>query len=287
MEIYSPNSKTDRYVEIVLSGGLGNQLFGWATAYSLSKKMNAKLILNTSQLNERSFEIPNFDIDKYEISTTQYRSYSITNQLAKRLWILSKRQNHYFEKSFNYQKLPTKNCLTMHGYFQSYRYFWNNLGPIQKQLSNLTNLSSDNFLKLKEEYDEKSYIAVHVRRGDYLHANGYHSILEPSYYKKSLDLIRSRVGDLSVIVFSDDLFSAKKVVPTADLFVGVNEIESPVETLLAISRAKAIIGANSTLSLWAAYLSNTENQLKIFPSTWFGNQEIDTSDLMPQSFIRI
>jgi len=56
-------SKED-FLEAKLTGGLGNQLFIFAAAYAIAKRLDCKLILDTSDFNAgniRSLEIAHFE----------------------------------------------------------------------------------------------------------------------------------------------------------------------------------------------------------------------------------
>ena len=47
-------------VVVELQGGLGNQLFGWAAGYVLSRKLECDLFLDCSQLSSRGFQLGQF-----------------------------------------------------------------------------------------------------------------------------------------------------------------------------------------------------------------------------------
>ena len=49
---------------------------------------------------------------------------------------------------------------------------------------------------------------------------------------------------------------------------------------------KNFIIANSSFSWWSAWLSPEKNKTVIAPKKWF-NQNIDTSDLIPDNWVRL
>jgi hypothetical protein len=54
-----------------------------------------------------------------------------------------------------------------------------------------------------------------------------------------------------------------------------------------MSKCKALIGANSTFSLWAGLIMNPKMKTRIFPKSWFTDKMISDKDIVPNLFIRI
>jgi hypothetical protein len=73
---------------------------------------------------------------------------------------------------------------------------------------------------------------------------------------------------------------AKEVLPNCTRYFGPESINDPVTLLRIMSEAKGLIGSNSSLSWWSAYLMD-EEKIKIFPAKWFVNSDLDTTDLIP------
>jgi hypothetical protein len=62
---------------------------------------------------------------------------------------------------------------------------------------------------------------------------------------------------------------------------------SPAENLVLMSICKGLIGANSSLSLWAGLAMDDVDAVRIFPRPWFTTKDLDTRDLLPPSFITL
>lgn len=68
-------------VAVGLRGGLGNQLFGWAAAFSLSRKVNAELVLvshkiqrkDTDILDPRSFELGSAGLKESPVQNLRFQ----------------------------------------------------------------------------------------------------------------------------------------------------------------------------------------------------------------------
>jgi hypothetical protein len=57
--------------------------------------------------------------------------------------------------------------------------------------------------------------------------------------------------------------------------------------MILISKCRNHIIANSSFSWWGAWLSNYEGKLVIAPQRWLNDKSIDTSELVPSSWIKI
>ena len=278
------------YVEIVLNGGLGNQLFGWACATAASKRSGFSLILNDSELRGRICELPKLGIPvvRQKPMNPLPLFYKLPSQvIQKKPLSFFRPRFNYIEESFEFDRrfLDPKPNSTYYGYFQSWKYFNDFSNQIQETLWKSLP-SSDEYDRVRKRIGTPRYIAIHVRRGDYLQNISYHGLTTPEYFNDALEVFgRSREG-LKLICISDSIELAREIVPKCDLYLGPNDLNEPTSILRIFAESSGIIGSNSSLSWWGAYLMN-RNNLKIFPSKWFSAMAINTSDLLPTSWIQL
>ncbi len=155
--------------------------------------------------------------------------------------------------------------VSLKGYFQSYRYFEHCQDVIRDLFT---------FKDTGCNFYGGNFISVHVRRGDY--TPEYYTTLGRGYYDKALSML----PDLPIVVFTDDVEAAEKVVPS------YNVIQSTDDDMALMATAKYAVIANSSYSWWAAYLSNAEKV--ITPLDWFGPlSPYDTKDMSPPKWIQI
>jgi hypothetical protein len=123
------------------------------------------------------------------------------------------------------------------------------------------------------------FIAIHVRGADYLQNTHIYHQLTQKYYSNSLIEIKSRLKDIKVYVFSDDITFAKNLLKDySELeFIDQTGLRAS-EAMTLMSLAKGIVIANSTFSYWAAMM-NTKNQV-VAPKFWYENRLVD-KDLYP------
>jgi hypothetical protein len=128
---------------------------------------------------------------------------------------------------------------------------------------------------------DKDFIGVHIRRGDYTSLSGYHGLASQRYYYLALSKIKSNENKLPIVVFSDDILEAKRIIFDATTYVGPEYGLSPVENLFLMGNAKAFIGSNSSYSWWASYLLKIKGKNSVyFPSPWFAKASLSSSDIL-------
>ena len=259
---------------IMLQGGLGNQLFGWAAAMSLALKNNG-----TAQVSNKLLKFSNYELGKYTHEP----------KIAdKNIMFFLNRFNSFKEKDFRFddrfQQL-TKG-VTLRGYYQSWKYFDHCKDEIRKTFTAISNISIQ-YENLLKQLQSEPYTAIHVRRGDYVGLKSYHGLTTREYFSSARAIVSKQDNTQKVVVFSDDIHSAKEVVDWGDVYIGKNDLENPVETLDLLSRGENIIGSNSSFSWWGSYLRDTESGIRIMPRPWFANPDLNERDLLCPSWITL
>ncbi len=275
---------------IRLFGGLGNQLFQYFAGLDLSIRSESNLIVDCRWI-ESNYAQDKSDIRDFQFlksaETKTIQNFGQPNFILERIKTrIAKEFNAvgYFFKinvpnNTGYFDLKNiKKGMELRGYYQSYKYFDNvsgNSGTTEWSLETESNY----FLSLKNKLNTEMFIALHVRGADYLrNANIYHQLTQ-KYYSDSLKAINSKLKDIKIYVFSDDIAFAKNVLKDCSEleFVDQKGLRAS-EAMTLMSLAKAIVIANSTFSYWAAMM-NTENQV-IAPKFWYTNKLVD-KDLYP------
>jgi hypothetical protein len=66
-----------------------------------------------------------------------------------------------------------------------------------------------------------------------------------------------------------------------------NGAENGFEDLRLMSRCAHHIIANSTFSWWGAWLNPSPDKIVVAPKRWFADESIDSSDLLPESWVKL
>jgi hypothetical protein len=121
------------------------------------------------------------------------------------------------------------------------------------------------------------FASVHVRRGDAVWRKGESDSLPVwqddylSYVKAAMDLIRKKAGQVTFLIFSDDIEWCKQMAcfGTDCEFLESDQFgDNPAIDLLLMSACSHHIVANSTYSWWAAWATANERKICILPRMW-------------------
>lgn len=266
-------------VSVVLRGGLGNQLFGWAAGLSLAERLGTRLVLLGRAIRRKDHHI--LDPRTFELGYFGLAEASgVENFVVSRFSQKPVFRERGFEYDPRFQEISEP--VTLDGYFQSWRYFQAVQHLVKSSLLSRMSLTQQAREAWNDE-SENDWIGVHVRRGDYEKV-GVMALPGPDYYSKAIARAKELTGAGKVCVFSDDILAARHAVPSADLYFGPGEISRAGDVLNLLSRSSALVGANSSLSWWAAFLGGGRQTVKLFPSNWFSDASVDCSDLLPPNW---
>jgi Glycosyl transferase family 11 len=270
-----------RMITHTLYGGLGNQLFQIFTVIALSLKSGHEFYFEykeDSLLKQSSLLTSLLPFCK---STEECRA------LEQYLHVHHIREPeshqydaHCFDKvftSFNHEHL-----FILEGYFQSYLYFQNEFDTIVQMLT-MENDFIHQWSTIFSDIIMSEGVAIHFRLGDYKHLQNTHIILPCNYYRNALQYISGKTTLLRVVYVcqqeDQEIVESYYIPRLSQCFpqctwisiydIGIDKDE---EQLLYMSLMKFLVIANSTFSLWAAYLNNINNDKCIcYPSTWIKN----------------
>jgi hypothetical protein len=225
-----------------------------------------------------------YSIPKKTINPKIWRTYF--NHLPE---IKSATKHYYKEKRHCYDALPEVTDLTIDGYFQSEKY-WHGYKKEIAEAMGFVHAPAD-------------YVAVHIRRGDYLKYPDQFPVMPLDYYKFAMEFMGS-VGDYGYHkfrVYSDDIkwcieaFAPKNKLLNytafnAPLHIEFSENKDPLTDMKDMYNAEAFIIGNSTFSLFPALL-RADNPKVIAPAEnhwpWCGEGGSEAFDLMPERFTKI
>lgn len=281
------------YIEI--SDGLGNQLYRYATAYSIAKLTGKKLVVDSSYMaisGERTFAL-----DKLKLEWDKHicwRKPGVINKIILnkiRRNIILKDVQYFVEDTMKGSCQEHKELLEMaksvenlylKGYFQNYRIF----DLFQAEISSMIqpNYDLDESAKyLLSNIEQSQSVSVHLRRGDYVKL-GF--VLDESYYEFAIKEILKRVKQPKFFVFSDNEAVAidfvKKYNYLDMVLVKYTAIDSTIEDLYLMKNCKHQIIANSSYSWWGAYANINSNKIVIAPD---GKNDKNRNKLYPSSWI--
>ena len=256
-------------VVVELTGGLGNQLFGFAAGFALSRRLGVPLWLDTSKVGRGAF-----------------REFALADLISETVQVLQPgstvRSDVFEESGFHFDNRWAKlsHPVRLRGYFQSWRY-------TQECADDLRRYVIERLAPVGVTAERR--ITVHVRRGDYLVSphREYHGLVTHEYLRSATELVRALTGIRPCVVFSDDEGQARDVAA----LLGASEVEpktsTPMETLAWMRLGGGYVMSNSSLSWWAAYLAEDPSATVVAPRPWFEAQGLDTRDLLPARWLTL
>lgn len=145
------------------------------------------------------------------------------------------------------------------GHFQSFKYFAHCFDEVKW------------YFRMKDEYPQNDFCAIHVRLGDY--DNAYHPRLDLSYYKPAIERFPAATN---FMIFSDDQAKAELLFEDAYEKTGRkynfyhSDEDGYINDFKFMKSCRHFIIGNSSYSAMAAILGEAPDKRVIAPSPWFG-----------------
>ncbi len=292
-------------VIVKLMGGLGNQMFQYALARSLSLHHNVDFKMDSSFLLDRTSNSKDIVIRDYDLSifniVENFATLEEVQKLKKKIFnnkrvdlltkkVLSIKRTYVKEPHFHFfpEIFTLGPDIYLDGYWQTEKYFLNYENTIRKDFT-FKNPPGKNIPELLNKIKDCNAVCVNVRRGDFL-VNSYHGAISTDYYERGASIIREKIGNLHFFIFSDDIKWCQQNLKFSDATTYVTHEyagEKFSDYLRSMIHCKHFIIPNSTFGWWAAWLNNNDDKIVIAPQTWFGSGPKDTQDIIPDNWIKI
>lgn len=299
-----------------LMGGLGNQMFQYAFAKSVSIRKGTELKIDLSLLGEQDKKIDNlvvrhFDLDVFHLDTpiasqneVELYNGSSNPKLSDRLKF---KLNRFFykyklviqkENEFNQLQLANiedNSCVV--GRWQSELFFEEYKAQIKK-LYNFNSFTPNQFsVNVSRNIMAETSVGIHVRRGDYV-TNPIYSegigALSVQYYYDAIEILKNKLSEPNTTVtyyfISDDIEWCKK---TFSRMRNVQFVEQEktktgyVSDMWLMTLCKHIIISNSTFAWWGAYLGEKNDGIIIAPKIWAKKKNFTPDNIIPKRWLTI
>lgn len=284
-------SKRLKMIIVDIFGGLGNQMFQYATALRLALHMNTELVLNTSMLKhdkKRSFALKPFWINNQIIEFDIHNA----SALKKYIYGIPNKINRYKElEEFVYDSnlKSLKGDHHISGYWQNPLYF-EDIREVITSVFSLKGLSLE-FIKMQKAIRKMPSLSLHVRRGDFIKSvsvQRHHDVCGIQYYINAIDTFRQLYGSdqHSLFIFSDD---PNWCLQHFEHYKNVHFVKSLTDTeeLILMSECHHNITANSTFSWWGAWLNKHPDKIVISPEVWLKNTDLKYQYLLPEEWVKL
>lgn len=236
------------HIEFLDGQGLGNQLWLYASAKGIAKKMDYGLTIHGVQ---------KFKGAKFLKLESQYQ-YSNENQLSiVRSQFFEKqffdKNMGYFASDFDSEVLGLSENTYISGVFQSENYFFGLKSELHMWLK-----LCDNWRDVSTKYHDVT--VLNIRGGEYKRFSNL--ILPKSYWEEAIKNVRNITGNNQFVVVTDDRAYAKSLFPKLPIVS-----DSIAECYAAIYGAKNLVVSNSSFAYFPV-CTRLDKPLVIAPYQW-------------------
>lgn len=273
------------------SGGLGNQMFQFAFYLFQRKKQYGCWFFDVPK--ELKYHHQGFELDKIFNLCKYYQYHRIILKLLQRIGIkqvvvTEKSGVYYNEVPLNLNTL--ENITLYKGFWQSEKYFKEIEDEVRDtfKFQRFRLNEKSRFLYELLTNNEKNFVSIHIRRGDYME-DPERQVCTLNYYYLAINYIKQHVKQPNFVVFSDDILWCKEHL--MNLHDGVQYVDWNIgkdcwQDMCLMSNCSHHIIANSSFSWWGAWLNRNPRKIVVCPKRWNVDYPLD-SDRVPQNWIKL
>jgi len=306
-------------ITVDLMGGMGNLMFQYAFARTLSEELGMPIKFNAQFMNLVSLgAYHHCNTNNALLHLKGNDSVCWENPILgyiKAFWdilyfllLRHKGQGRLLHGQESFTKLSKKGLLStddgisyyhyaavdgstdrkLFGYFQSPKYFSRIADILHEEFRVTTPPSPENEKKIAELSSCNS-VCVHIRRGDYIsnHKNSLLVVCNNTYYNAGMRYIASQTENPIFYIFSNDSKDINWLQKhyQFDYPVKYITLNNPdYEELRLMYSCKHFVISNSTFSWWGSFLSPNPKKIIVAPTPWLkdyeASQDIYTDDMV-------
>jgi hypothetical protein len=285
-------------------GGLGNQMFQYATGRALALKRGTEFYLDISCFDRyklhQGFELMRiFECSGKIVSERQtrhildwQRTPLFLRTLTRPQLAMFRRKGLVVEPHFHYwselDNVETE-CFLV-GYWQSEKYFSDASSNIRMDFRFKEPMNKSNE-EMAKKISTNNAVSLHVRRGDYANnavIKATHGLCSQEYYQNAIEYMARKIIQPYFYVFSDDIDWVKNnlTLNFPHQYVDQNYGVESYNDMRLMSLCQHHIIANSSFSWWGAWLNPNPGKIVITPQNWFANGN-RVVDLHPHSWVQM
>ena len=274
-------------VIIVLSGGIGAQLFQYAAGYSIAKKKNSRLILDCcwySSGNEgvtKPLKLPEIINLKKEVLINNIWFSRLLRTIFKLISIFSFGLISYkridIKNPVKLEKFPESSNYFINGYIYNFGYFNNYIHEITKKFN------------LEKKNNKKIQIGIHIRKGD--QKDGIVDFCNADYYRRAVNKIiekkKLNINNVELLVFCEELEWPKNNIENNGMEIKfvIGDDKTAIRDLKIMMNCDHLVISNSAYSWWAAaYIYKNLDSMIVCPDLWWDRIDVKKINIYPKEW---
>tara|TARA_B100000767_G_scaffold228200_1_gene218450 strand:+ start:518 stop:1456 length:939 start_codon:yes stop_codon:yes gene_type:complete len=303
-----------------LSNEVGNQMFMYAAAYSIAKKMNRSLYLDDQTAFLLKKNISSYGLNHFKINTpivSDNHKFKYTKGYLKRKFLIKtdfmRSKKKFFIENKDKNKITNfslgllaesfDNNFYLEGHFESEKYF----NDIKNDIKNEFTFKDSDLLKnnfFYKDINKFDSVGICLRQNRFLEGRGKYNnvnreksenftIEQINYINRTVDIVKTKINNPKFFLWSNDLKSIPKnklnfeytSVDTSKVNEGV---DNRILSLFLLKNCKHFITTTSSFNWWGAWLSTNSNKLVFRPSDKsFSDYKINNKDFWPSDWILV
>ena len=264
---------------VTIQGGLGNQLFQWFFAHEIRESSEFRLYRNIP-VGPAAQIVYEFGLTPIFPSCAHYKAIETDNRnllprIFDRLWTITILRPALSFLGYNREdprsgikahKAGSRKIIYANGYFQNWQYAENQRETIQREL---VPILEEKYTDLCRRFDLlEPYTAIHVRRGDYRADQNPQTRIGSLADKYFIDWALEN-SSKRLILLAEHKSDVKELISILKPFLVLdNQSTTAWEALAILSHASSLLGSNSTLSWWGAWVANARGGNVFLPAEW-------------------
>ena len=294
---------SEKKLIVRVAEGLGNQLFMYAHAYALSKKINYKLLIDSESAYFGKKHIRSYDLDKLCITAINaHQKNKFNNQLLNiKRKVMKKIDFFYIKKRFLIEKKKlfkqTQFCnnntnnyfktLYVEGHFETEKYFHNCKKDLMQEfkIKNVQNLFQNKYHQNIK--NNKNIVSICIRQNRFSERDGnidnITSIKNSNkftqdtieYIYRAISFFEQKIDKPIFYIWSNDFTNLKEYFPNGKFTFIDNKLDKTINDFFLLCNCKNFIVGPTSFHWWGAWLSNYEDKICIRPKNLNPSNNLD------------
>ena len=303
-----------------LSNEIGNQMFMYAAAFSISKKMNRNLLIDNETAYLSRKNISNYGLNNFHITAKisndnyKFKNFKVYLELKflKKIYFLRNFKKFYVEKKnkdkitkfdIEFIKKNFSDNLFLEGHFESEKYFAHLREDLLKEFD-FIDKNRFNDLSIFNDINKPNSVGICLRQNRFNEGKGKLNIEnvnksknfveeQISYINKAVHFLYSKRNNFDFFIWSndklkdnDERFNFKYKFINLDKYKQIFDLR--ILSLYLLKHCHHHIVTPSSFNWWGAWLSMNSDKIITRPNeSFFSEFKLNNLDFWPEHWIKI
>ena len=291
-----------------IAEGLGNQLFMYANAYSLSKKINYDLYIdNTSGYFKKKSQVRSYELDRFNIELNlvdkkyKFDTFfsNLNRNLLKKIDLFKKKKSFLIEqigknKITDYNDNSKKNfsdLIYVEGHYESEKYFKDFANDLKVKFTIKENYIDKNN-KFIELIKNNNSVSISIRQHRYSERGEKNKVKSIEFTKETINYInksvlffKNKISNPKFFIWSNDFADLNNYFNENNFTFIKNDTNKSINDFNLFKYSKHFIVGPTPFHWWGAWLNQNPDKICVRPPNYLNPS--NNNDFWPESWISI